>query len=192
GLLARGVHLGISRTRNALELAHQVHRVEGVPVLDALAVADPENVDLVDRVAIAGALEAHEHAGVPGAGREPRGDSVALGDEVMDHELRVGHAGPGALHALAQAFATGRHRAERVGDEVGRDQLVDRPILLVHEDAIDELADDLLVPLERRSVGARFDWGAFNRRHGFLIARWGGRSGGGVPPRGFRYAAMAV
>ena len=34
GLLARGVDLGISRTRNALELAHQVHRVEGVPVLD--------------------------------------------------------------------------------------------------------------------------------------------------------------
>jgi hypothetical protein len=40
-----------------------------------------------------------------------------------------------------------------VRDEVGCDQLVDRGLLLVDEDPVDDLAHELFVPLERGVVG---------------------------------------
>ena len=51
-------------------------------MLDEKPVAQPEDVDLVDRVALAGRLDAHERAGMAGARRQPGDDEVSLGDEV--------------------------------------------------------------------------------------------------------------
>src|SRR5439155_19139791 len=100
------------------ELAHQARAIELVPVLGHLTVADPEDVDLVDRVALAGRLHAHELAGVLGARGEPRGDQVALGDEIVDLESRSRDAGACPVRGLSQGVATRRWRAQGVAREV--------------------------------------------------------------------------
>jgi len=90
----------------ALELLHERELVERVPVLDDLAVLQPEEVDLVDRIAVACWLDAHERARVAGARGEPDGHAIVLGDHVVDLESRVREAG-GASQLLDHA-AQGR------------------------------------------------------------------------------------
>ena len=111
-----------------------------------------------------------ERAGVTRGSGKARGDAIALGDEVVDGELRVADAAPRASHALAQAFAARRHRPEGVGHEVLGDQLVDRRVFLVDEDPVDDGADAFLVPLELRRRAQVFHFGAFDGGHVSVVA----------------------
>src|SRR3954454_21912668 len=72
------------------KLLHHPHRVDLVPMLDELAVAHPEDVDLPDRVPVAGRRHAHELADLGRARGESDDHAVVFRDRVLDHELRVG------------------------------------------------------------------------------------------------------
>ena len=78
-----------------------------------------------------------------------------------------------------EALAAGRHGAERPRREVLRDELVDRRVLAVDEDPLDDLLDELLVPLERVRIGQGWMHGG----HGSTLVPAGRQAArrGGLP-----------
>lgn len=169
---------GFGRCAVALELAHEPAGIEGVPVLHELALPDPEEVHLIDRIPTARGLDPHEGAGVRRAAGEPGSHQVVLGDHGMDHELGIGNTRCRALHPFAEALPTGRHGTRGVRGEVRRDELIDRGILVVDEDPLDHLAGDVLVPLRgplEAELGGVGDGivgsGAFVDCHAAVLAR---------------------
>ena len=97
-----------------------------VPVLDDPAVGDAEDVDLADRVPLAGGGHAHELVDHRGARVQPDRDAILFRDEILHGEVDIGQGRVDALGGGAELGASVIGEAEGVRDEVGSHELVDR------------------------------------------------------------------
>ena len=154
------------------ELPHHPELIELVPVLDDPAVADTEDVDLGDRVALPARRQPHELAGLGRTGGEPGDDLIALRDQVVDRERRIGQALRDAFHGPLQVASAVSGRWPRVRHKVLRDELVDGPEIALLEHVCHKSSNDRLVlvgthriaPLLRTRPGF-WAWSATKRRY---------------------------
>jgi hypothetical protein len=95
-------------------------------VLDDLAVADPEDVDLADRVGPAGRRDAQELPDLRRPDGDPDGHAIALRDQVLHREVGVGEDRREPIDGAPQVGLAVNGRAPRVRHEVVGQQLVHR------------------------------------------------------------------
>src|SRR5437870_5443027 len=97
------------RGRRDAQLHHQARDVPLPPVLDALAVLEPRDVDARDRHFLPGRRDAHELAAVGARHRPADDDLVAFRDDVINRRAAVGERGAQHEEPLLLAFAAGWH-----------------------------------------------------------------------------------
>ena len=87
---------------------------------------------------------------------QPHRDAILFRDEVLHGEVDIGQGRVNALGGRAELVAPVIGDAERVRDEVGRHELVDRLEPALAEDLVDEALDQALVVIvvhDERTAG---------------------------------------
>src|SRR6266581_6170902 len=113
------------RRRDA-ELLHQGGHVPLAPMLDALSLVEPGDIDAGDGHLLPRGGDAHEVALVCPGHRGPHDDLVAFGNDVLDRRLAVRERGTEQREPLLLALPPGRHpRRRRVVDVILGGRLVD-------------------------------------------------------------------
>src|SRR5881628_1300994 len=97
------------RGRRDAQLHHQARDVPLPPVLDALAVLEPRDVDARDRHFLPGRRDAHELAAVGARHRPADDDLVAFRDDVINRRAAVGERGAQHEEPLLLPFPAGWH-----------------------------------------------------------------------------------
>src|SRR5437899_2309614 len=97
------------RRRRDPQLHHQARDVPLSPVLDALTVLEPRDVDARDRNSLPGRRDAHELAAVGARHRPADDDLVAFRDDAINRRAAVGERGAQHEEPLLLAFAAGWH-----------------------------------------------------------------------------------
>src|SRR3989454_11834238 len=123
------------RRRRDAQLHHQARDVPLSPVLGALPVLEPRDVDSRDLDGFPGRGDSHELAGVGARHRPADDDLVAFRDDVIDRRVAVGEGCAQHQEPLLLAFAAGRHSwCGCVVDVVlGRDLVNDADVASVHD-----------------------------------------------------------
>src|SRR6266540_2317868 len=112
------------RGRDA-ELLHQGGHVPLAPMLDALSLMEPNDIDAGDGHLLPRCGDAHEVALVRSGHRGPDDDLVALGNDVVDRRLAVRERGTEQREPLPLALPARRHpRRRRVVDVILGGRLV--------------------------------------------------------------------
>src|SRR3989475_3670917 len=132
--LGLGLRCAGRRGRDA-ELHHQARDVPLSPVLCALPVLEPRDVDSRDLHRLAGRGDAHELAGVGARHRPADDDLVAFRDDVVDRRVAVGEGCAQHEEPLLLPFAARRHsRCRGVVDVVlGRHLVNHADVASVHD-----------------------------------------------------------
>src|SRR5256886_1638575 len=123
------------RRRRDAQLHHQARDVPLSPVLGALPVLEPRDVDSRDLDGFPGRGDAHELAGVGACHRPADNDLVAFRDDVIDRRAAIREGCAQHEEPLLLAFAAGRHswRGGVVDVVLGRDLVNHADVASVHD-----------------------------------------------------------